>query len=146
MSPTRWLVVPALVAALAGCSGKAKTAPLPSEPAQMTVTMTEYHFEHPPEVPAGRVLFRVHNGGSMNHQLTVIALPNDFEGTLDRQLHSEDRMPLPPVALLSVQAPGTDEVFAADLPPGKYGFLCFLEAPEGGNHALRGMSSEFVVR
>ena len=50
------------------------------------------------------------------------------------------------MASIRQQPPGDDEVFAVDLPPGRYGFLCFVEFPEGGTHAFRGMNSEFRVR
>ena len=142
-----WPLAPAVALLLAGCSsGEAKTAPLPPKPAEMSVTMAEYRFDHPPEIAAGRVIFRIHNAGEIDHKLEMVVLPEDFEGTLDAQLHSDVRVPLAGVASIARQRPSDDEVFAVDLPPGKYGFLCFTEFPEGGTHALRGMSSQFVVR
>ena len=76
----------------------------------------------------------------------MVRLPDGFQGTLDAQLHSAARLPLPTVASLPLQPPGVRGVFAVDLQPGKYGFICFVEDPDGRKHSDKGMSSVFAVQ
>src|SRR5437763_17145638 len=64
---------------------------LPPLPSTMDVTMREYRFDHPPQVPAGRVVFRVHNGGSVTHEAVLVALPEDVP-PIDQQLRSATRV------------------------------------------------------
>jgi len=106
--------------------------------------MREYHFDHPPQVPAGRVVFRVHNGGSVTHEAILVALPEDVP-PIDQQLRSATRVGVDTIATLRNRAPGSNGTFAADLTTGRYAFVCFLMDPDGVSHALKGMASEFRV-
>jgi hypothetical protein len=95
-------------------------------------------------VPAGRVVFRVDNVGTLEHSLTLIAIPEDYP-PLDEQLHGETRRGATTIQVLPRRKPGVPGTFAADLRPGRYGFVCFVEDPDGVNHALKGMNAEFRV-
>jgi hypothetical protein len=106
--------------------------------------MTEYHFEHAPRVAAGRVVFRLHNAGTRTHELVLVALPDDFR-PIDEQLRSEDREGVETVVVVRDRQPGNTDTFASDLQPGRYAFICFVTDPDGVQHALKGMSSEFRV-
>src|SRR5947209_6015962 len=117
---------------------------LPPLPSTMDVTMREYRFDHPPQVPAGRVVFRVHNAGSLTHELILVAVPEDVP-PIDQQLKSDTRVGVDTIATLRDRAPGSNGTFAADLTPGRYAFVCFLMDPDGVSHALKGMASQFRV-
>lgn len=93
----------------------------------------------------GRIILRAFNHGDLDHQLTVVALPNDLPGTLDEQLRGKERLPTLPIAVLPVRRPGHSNVFALDLPAGRYGVVCFVRGPAGMTHARKGMSGEFLV-
>ena len=106
--------------------------------------MREYAFDHPPQVSAGRVVFRVRNVGRLTHELILVSLPPDVP-PIAEQLRSENRFGVDTIATLRNRAPGTADTFASDLTSGRYAFVCFLTDPDGVNHALKGMASEFRV-
>lgn len=124
----------------------AASAPLPPQPSSVAVRLDEYRFGYDPAVPAGRVIFEVDNEGTIDHQLILVRLPEELPGTLDDQLRSSTRQSAPTFISLPPLVPDQGTTFAADLGPGRYGMVCFLLDPEGTNHALKGMSSEFWVR
>ena len=106
--------------------------------------MDEYSYTHRPEIRPGRVVFRVANAGQLRHELVLVRLPDDLEGTLDEQLRSSARRPVTTLSALATE-PGDSGIFAADLAPGRYGFLCFLDDGDGTTHALKGMNSDLFV-
>jgi hypothetical protein len=107
--------------------------------------MTEYRFDHLPEAPAGRVVIRAHNAGSLPHSMVLVQLDEDLP-PLDQQLHSDTRRAVPTLAQVPAHPPGSSDTLAVDLTPGRYGFVCFVKDPDGVPHSLKGMSSEFRVR
>lgn len=142
--PTLILAAFGVGALLTGC-GQEATPALPPDPAVVTVTMRDYSFDFNPRVPAGRVTFQVRNSGKLNHQLKLLRLPDDLKGTLDEQLRSPVRKATHTLVALPIFKNGEASQFAADLFPGRYGFVCFLEDPDGSLHALKGMNSDFAV-
>ena len=142
----RWQVGLVLAGLLAGCTSPANGAALPPKPAHQTIVMTEYRFDNPPVVSVGRVIFQVRNAGQVDHKLEMVRLPDDFQGSLDAQLHSANRIAVQGRVSLPAQKPGETSVFAVDLSPGRYGLVCFLPDPDGRTHADKGMSAELDVR
>lgn len=106
--------------------------------------MSEYAFQHPPVVPAGRQVFRVTNTGNERHSLVLVALADDVPPILE-QLRSDTRRGTPTLAKLLPRPPGSHDTFAVELPPGRYGLVCFVAAAGGLSHAVMGMASEFKV-
>jgi uncharacterized cupredoxin-like copper-binding protein len=106
--------------------------------------MTEYRFDHPSQIPQGRVVFVVRNVGTMEHELVLVALPEDFPPIQD-QLRAPERRGVDTVAAIHNRPPGSRDVFAAELHPGRYAFICFVQGADGVAHALKGMTSEFRV-
>ncbi len=137
-------VLAAVVVVAVSCGGSASGAPLPPLPSTLDVTMREYAFDNPPVASAGRVVFRVHNAGSMAHELILVGIPPETP-PIAEQLRSDNRIGVDTVATLRDRAPGSSDVFAADLAPGRYAFICFITDPDGVSHAAKGMSSEFRV-
>ncbi len=129
-----------------GCGAEEASAPLPPPPAQVTVEMSEYRYEYDPEIPAGRVVFRFTNVGTVDHELGLWPLEEDFP-PIDVQLHGSTRRFLTPFARSEVVRPGATGTFAVDLVSGqRYALICFLRGPQGQEHEQLGMNSEFRAR
>jgi len=110
------------------------------------MALREYRFEYPQPIRRGRTVFSVHNEGRLNHLLVLLILPPDLPGTLDSQLHSPNRRPTAVQRVLPLFHPGDSTLFALELTPGRYGFICSVKDPDGIVHDLKGMNSEFRVR
>lgn len=135
-----------LVLVLAAGACAAPTSASQRRPASVTVQMSEYAFAlDPPALSAGRAVLRVRNAGSVEHEMVVVALPEDAP-SIEEELASEERPVAATVAYLSPQAPGEEAVLALDLTPGRYAMLCFVEGEGGTPHVERGMHTEFRVR
>lgn len=136
-------VVVGLVA-LAACGTPPRArAPLPVGPQVVEVEMRDYSFAYDSRVNSGRVLLRVHNHGSVPHNLSIIPLTEDIP-PIDEQLRGSERRAINPLARVKSRPPGMGTTLAVDLAPGvRYAFICFVRDPEGRPHFLRGMSTEF---
>ncbi|HEV2126273.1 MAG TPA: hypothetical protein VGW38_26250 [Chloroflexota bacterium] len=126
-----------------GCS-KGAEATLPESPPTITVMMTEYEFLFARPVPAGRVVFWAENMGTVDHELILAPVPDEFP-PIDEQVRGEEPRVLQPLYYLRGLPPGRRGSFAVDLSPGRYALICFLPDSEGVPHALKGMTSEFRV-
>lgn len=107
--------------------------------------MEDYRFNYDPDIPSGRVVFRIHNAGDVPHQVTLFPLPEDVP-PIDEQLRGEQRRFVEPFADIYERPPGDTGTFAVDLEPGtRYAMVCFLEAKDGELHWRKGMVSEFLT-
>jgi hypothetical protein len=106
--------------------------------------MTDYRFEHQAEVPPGRTVFRVVNAGAEPHSLVLVSLAEDVP-PIDEQLRSPNRRGASTFAHVPERPSGSRDIFAVDLEPGRYAFICFVTASDGVSHSVKGMSSEFRV-
>lgn len=136
-----------VVLGLSGCrsspSSSASEQALPPAPPVVVVTAREYRFDYVPPTATGRVLFEVRNAGTLEHQLRLYPLEEDFP-SIDEQLHGTERRILTRFAGTQPLAPGTQETFAVDLAPGRrYALICFVQDADGQRHALKGMNAEF---
>jgi hypothetical protein len=137
-----WLVLVAAMVLPACQSGQR----FPPSPPVHHVVMDEYRFTlDQPSVQQGRMVFRVANRGHLDHELVLVNVPPNLQRSLDEQLRSEERLAVATRAYVRPRPPGATGVFAVDLRPGRYAFICFLEDPDGKIHALKGMSAEFQV-
>lgn len=129
------------LALTAGCA-RTSAAELPPAPHRAEITMAEMTFEHPATVPKGRVVFRVHNAGRIDHRLILSRLGEDFP-PISAQLAGTERRRIEPLAGIPDTAPGADTSFAVDLQPGRYALVCLVVDADGVSHARKGMASEF---
>lgn len=110
---------------------------------EITVTLQDGAIELDQPVPSGRVVFRVHNAGTMRHRVTLIPLPDDLL-PLEEQLAGDERRSVSPLGATNTHPPGEGTAFAVDLEPGqRYGFVCFEETDDGTVHARTGENAEF---
>jgi hypothetical protein len=134
------LLAGVLLAVSCGDSDGAFPRPVPT----VDVTLREYGFDYESDLDSGRTVFRVRNAGTVQHQLVLIYLPPEIPA-LDAQLRSSERQVVPTVVSLHPREPGRTGTFAVDLDPGRYGFVCFVEDPDGVQHVHKGMRSEFRI-
>ncbi len=106
--------------------------------------MGEYAFDFDPDIPGGQVVFRAHNAGSEDHEMTMVVLPEDLP-PLNDQIQSEEGVGVATLAQLQDHPPGTTGSFAVFLKPGRYGMICFVRDQDGTPSALKGMNAEFRV-
>ncbi|MCA1709193.1 MAG: hypothetical protein LC808_40300 [Actinobacteria bacterium] len=125
-------------------SGRPSPLLLPPPPSYAEVTLDEYRFGHPPQVPPGRVVFVVRNTGSTVHELILLALPDDFP-PLQEQLRAAERLGVETLVTLRGRAPGSRGTFATELAPGRHALICFVRDADDVPHSLKGMISEFRV-
>ncbi len=117
----------------------------PPKASVLDVTLGEYYFDVSRSLPAGRVVIRARNAGALDHQLVMVAVPEDLPGTFAEQVVSPEPKALATLAYLPGRKPGKTGTFAVDLAPGRYAFGCFLKDERGESHARKGMSVEFRV-
>ncbi len=106
--------------------------------------MTEYRYRFVPPSEAGRIVFDVRNDGRLDHELVLIVLPEGV-ASIDEQLRSKKRRVVPTVAELAPRRPGQRGTFAVDLTPGRYAMVCFVQDPDGSQHATKGMNADFRI-
>lgn len=117
----------------------------PPKASVVDITFGEYRFDVSGSLPAGRVVLRVRNAGALDHQLVMVAVPEDLPGTFAEQVVSPEPKALATLAYLPSRKPGQTGTLAVDLAPGRYAFACFLKDERGESHARKGMSVEFRV-
>lgn len=107
--------------------------------------MRDYWFDFDGRsIPRGRVVFRITNAGAQFHKLALVSLPDDFP-PIEDQVRGSNRRVIDELVSSPPLRPGASDTFAAELAPGRWGFIDFFIGPEG-SHAAKGMAAEFRVR
>lgn len=144
-SGLRWAVVAlGLIALAVVWSPSAPALPAPTV-VEVTVSEGEMKVDRS-SVPAGRVVVRAQHGGEQAHEVVVLPLPEDMDASLAEALDSGTKRAVSVLADLPARTAGEETVFALDLPPGRYGLVCFEEGPGDASHAETGENVEFTVR
>lgn len=79
--------------------------PAPSPPI-VEVVMSDYRFEHKPVFPQGRVVIRAANAGRVDHELTMVALPEGFPPSRSSfEVRADDLWPSSPSCRARRQEP-----------------------------------------
>jgi hypothetical protein len=113
---------------------------------RVDVVATDYAFDMPATVEAGRTSIVLTNEGAEAHFILIVKLAEGV--TLEDAMAVED-----PTGMIEgewdsgLAAPGgeDEEAITLDLEPGTYGALCFVPGPDGTPHAFMGMQQEFTV-
>ena len=130
--------------AAASSSGSAGTA------TELPIEAAEYKFAGPASIQAGPTRIVLKNTGKEDHQAQVARLS---EGSTFEDLTSALQSGDIPGALGKLQlaggptgvTPGATVATSANLEPGQYVFLCFVESADGVPHLAKGMISRLEV-
>src|SRR4051794_5763718 len=124
-------------AATSAVTQKAATsAPVPS--ATIGVTLKEFTITPTPTVGrAGRVTFRVHNGGAMRHEFVVLRTNKPADALLKGDEASEAGN----VGEIPGLAPGATKTLRLTLKAGHYALICNM-----AGHYMAGQRIDFTVR
>ena len=128
--------------------------PIPPGVPTVDMELGEYYFDYNEDAinaADGNFAFAVANVGDEPHEVIVVEITSD-ESLLNLLLSSPAESEEPPEGIEEVAFGGFFEpgqegsvIFEDALSPGRYGLLCFVEAPDGTPHAFLGMISEFTV-
>jgi uncharacterized cupredoxin-like copper-binding protein len=154
---TRGLLLVAFALILGACAQDDPTVGVqPEEPSgeqdspslkpQWTVTAIEYAFKGAPVLLSeGEFTFTLKNDGEEPHELYLahITGPQSIEELIE--LPEEEVAELTQAVDRAEAAPGESAEFTAALVPGRFGYVCFVEAEDGTPHAFLGMVGEFTV-
>lgn len=145
----------ALALVLAACGGGGADTPAnggqQSEQGQhaegsISVQAQEYEFTGVPDAAAaGEVTFELENIGEEPHELQLVRITSDLPVEEIVGLPQDEAMEnIQPVGATFAE-PGQSAEFDATLEAGRYGYVCFVQAPDGEPHAAKGMFGEFTV-
>lgn len=139
-SPQTPLVLVAAV--LAACSGAPAAPPL-------QIGLTEYSITAPASIPSAMATFDVTNSGKEAHQAGLARLDSGKTVADFLKAVADTSAPLPTwvVFLGGAQAgPGAPPAqFTVALEPGNYAWYCFVPAPDGVPHVMKGMVAPMTV-
>ncbi len=142
------------LAAVLGCRSERgtpagdATPPAASTPNVVTFTATDYAFNGPAEIPAGRTVIRLANKGKEPHHMVIIRMEQDR--TYDSLLAAL-RQPGPPPSWTRMLGgpiagdPGDEGSTEHLLTPGQYAVICFIPSADGKPHFTKGMVSGLKV-
>jgi len=128
-----------LVLLTGSCGG----TPAPASDGGSVVQITErdFHISAPARVPAGHVVFRVHNLGPDDHEFIVVRTDgHPLPLRSDGMTVNEESLQSSIVGALEPGPPGSVRYLKLDLPPGRYQVLCNMEG-----HYMGGMHDDFVA-
>ena len=132
----------------------ATTVPAPAVAG--TITMSDFTFEMPATLPAGKNLHRVINQGPQIHEWNLIQLVpgktvTDVKAFFDPPPSGSPQGPPPgkPVGGMNGLSKGLDGIAVLDLKPGEYAAMCIVpdqSNPEHAPHLHLGMIKGFTVQ
>lgn len=139
------LALGACAVVLSSCGGERPDAGASGN--VLTVTAADYTFEAPAEAPAGLTTIRLINRGPSPHHIQLVKLADgkrleDLLGAMKGEAFPEWATmaggPAPPEI-------GQTSTSIQMLEPGTYALICFIPAPDGMPHVMKGMSRELRV-
>ena len=108
----------------------------------VTVVATEYAFQSPPVVPAGLTTLRLANQGRELHMMGITRL-DDGKSISELMTYLVKDQPPPAWAVdlggPNAISPGDTSNSTLVLAPGHYMLICFVPAPDGAIHFMKGM-------
>jgi hypothetical protein len=126
-----------------------KTQASISEPkADAMVKLLDFSFVLPPEVKAGRQVWKIVNEGQQAHEIDLIKLA-EGKAMADVNAFMQSPHAAPPFedagGFVAIE-PGEAGWLHLDLEPGEYVALCFVPDEEGKSHTEHGMVLSFSVK
>ena len=141
------------VAATASFAGALRAAPgddpKPARANVVTVTATDFAFQAPDTIAAGRTTIHLVNKGPEHHHAWLIKLEQG-KTLKDLMEATKDHGPLPKWAVdvggPNTPVPGGETSATLDLEAGKYVMVCVIPAMKDGQpHFMKGMFKELTV-
>jgi len=130
-------------------------AAVAAPPVAGTITMSDFTFEMPATLPAGRNLYRVVNQGPQTHEWNVVQLApgktmEDVKAFFDSPPSGPPPGPPPgkPIGGMNGLGKGLSGIAVLDLKPGAYAAMCLIpdqSRPHGDTHLHLGMIKGFTV-
>jgi hypothetical protein len=118
----------------------------PSLKPQWAITATEYAFQGAPVLLSeGEYTFTLENAGEEPHELYLFFISGDQSLEELLELSEEEVSEFTQAVDRAEAKPGGSAEFTAGLVPGRFGYVCFVSAPDGTPHAFLGMAGEFTV-
>ncbi len=142
-----------LALALAACGGGGEgTTPEGQNQQQegaetVSVQAQEYEFTGVPDtMTAGSVSFGFENVGEEPHEFQLVRITSDLPmEELVGLPENEAMQNIEPVGGTFAEPGASGKEFEATLEAGRYGYVCFVQTPNGEPHAALGMFGEFTV-
>ncbi len=129
--------------------GAEETTPAPAAGGDVLISAVEYEFDLADTYAAGATTFTLANNGEEPHFIDIVPLTDDAPPVADLlELPDKKVEPFfagPPNHIKTVKPGETSDPMEVELEPGRYGYVCFIEAKDGTPHAFLGMSGEFTV-
>jgi hypothetical protein len=125
----------------------AGAAPAVLAHADVTISMTDYHFAFSAPLAAGSHVIRVRNAGTQPHMLLLMRLqPGKTAQDVVTWVKTRQGPP-PAIALggIAEMDTGHEALAPFDLTPGHYAVMCFSDAPDGKSHVDHGMAQEVTI-
>lgn len=132
----------------------ASGTPAAEPSADATISESDYKFDIPATISAGKHTFKVVNSGPQPHEVEIIRLApgktiKDFGVFMEKAY--ADKVDGPPpgdgVGGIAAIVPGGTQYFTADMTPGNYVMICFIpDAKDEKPHRDHGMVKEFTVK
>jgi uncharacterized cupredoxin-like copper-binding protein len=151
ISMTSTLLAVVATATVAGAvhAGVSSNDPKSAKANVVTVTATDYAFQAPDTIPAGRTTFHLVNKGPDFHHIWLIKLE---QGKTLKDLVEATRTPGPlpkwavEVGGPNTPVPGGETSATLDLEPGSYVMACVIPAMKDGQpHFMKGMVKDLAV-
>ncbi|HZF66535.1 MAG TPA: hypothetical protein VEZ47_00655 [Gemmatirosa sp.] len=145
--PSRRTVLGAF-AAVAAAATLAATPPAKPATQVVRIIATDFAFELPDTLRAGRTEVQLVSRGKELHHAAIVRLD---EGHTMNDLFAAFKAGGPPPTWAhemggpNAGAPGAPTVAVVDLVPGSYVLLCMIPSPDGTPHVMKGMSRAFTV-
>lgn len=132
-------------ASVGACGGPNRPADLPPVAPTVNIVLREYVIERPTFIPGGRVVFRVHNAGRLNHVLQLFPWPDNLPPIKEQVTRKLSEVHIPSLGGTPQQFPGQTDEFAVDLARGRYVLIDQLPDRLGQSDAAKGMATEFRI-
>ena len=129
----------AVALVVAACGGD-------DEPAQLTITATDFAFAVDGDLKPGTTEIRLDNDGQFDHHVQLLRI--DGDQTVQEAIAAVEGPPPPWVTAyggVSWLAPGESATVVDSLPAGRYALVCFFDDPDGVPHFAKGMVAEFTL-
>ena len=120
-------------------------------PAVVTITARDYAFDAPDSIAAGVTTLHLVNRGPDLHHVALIKLAKGKSSADFYAMMKSQKPDAPPPSWISevagpnAPAPGKQSNVTLDLAPGQYMLVCFIPAPDGTPHAMKGMVHALTV-